>query len=218
LPSPTAAPARTIRAVIANRTALGRAGLRAVLAELPNMNVLHAGPVVPELADVCAHLRPDLLILDTPDQAADVATLIGAANTGAPGMAILVVSAADQPAIMLAALRAGARGYLTHDASEEEIRSGVGRVLRGAIVISEALAAQTIHHVAQGVSASGEPLTLRERDVLALVARGQTNRAIAAALSVSVGTVKIHVEHILAKLGVTDRTQAAVHALEHRLI
>jgi DNA-binding NarL/FixJ family response regulator len=208
--------------IIADDLALVRAGLRHILEAVPHLTILHAGAVSGELAEICGKLQPQLLILDTPAEPSQLSQLIRAVKVVIPSVTILVISAVEQPAIVLAALRAGATGYLRKSASEDEIRSAVAHVLRGSVVVSDSLAAHTLHQLALGLDATNpganERLTRREHEVLQLLARGQTNREIAGSLSVSVGTVKIHVEHIIAKLGVTDRTQAAVRAFESGLI
>jgi DNA-binding NarL/FixJ family response regulator len=208
--------------VIADDLAVMRAGLRHILGSMPHLTIAHAGGVGSDLAETCRKLEPQLLILDTPARPSQLSYLIRSVKAAVPAVAILVLSAVDQPSIVLAALRAGATGYLCKSASEDEIRSAVAQVLRGSVVVSDALAVHALHQLARGPESAdpsaSDRLTRREQEVLRLLARGQTNREIAGSLSVSIGTVKIHVEHIIAKLGVADRTQAAVRALENGLI
>ena len=118
---------------------------------------------------------------------------------------------------MLGALRAGARGYLTKDAGAEDIRAAVEAVARGEAVLDPAIQ----HHVVAAVNTPPEPshdLTPREAEVLSLIAEGLTNAEIAERLVVSNATVKSHVNHIFAKIGVRDRAQAVVFAYSNGLL
>ena len=139
-----------------------------------------------------------------------------------PATAILIVTTHEDPDYLLQALKVGAAGYLLKDVTRHELLVTIRRVLRGESVLSGEMAARALQRLSDERAHRDEPsperLTPREREVLALIVEGQTNREIAAKLSLSVGTVKIHVEHIIAKLGVADRTQAAVRALEHGLL
>jgi DNA-binding NarL/FixJ family response regulator len=128
----------------------------------------------------------------------------------------------EDPDYLYEAIRAGAAGYVLKDASQRELVSAVRRVLRGEALLRPDLTAQLISRLGRehrpAAPAGPERLTPREHEVLRLLAQGQTNREIASALVVSVGTIKVHVEHILAKLNVADRTQAAVRAVELGLL
>jgi DNA-binding NarL/FixJ family response regulator len=129
----------------------------------------------------------------------------------------------ENPDYLLEALKAGAAGYVLKDASQEEVVAAVRRVREGESPLDPELAARLLRRLAsEGVrpargrrgQAPMDVLTLREREVLGLMKLGRTNRQIAQDLVISLGTAKNHVEHIIAKLGVSDRTQAVVKALE----
>jgi len=139
-----------------------------------------------------------------------------------PATRVLIVTTYENPDYLLAALKAGAAGYLLKDITRHDLLATVRRVLRGESVLSGAIATRTLQQLTSRQTRpdglTPERLTPRERDVLKLVVEGRTNRQIAEQLSLSIGTVKIHVEHIIAKLGVADRTQAAVHAVEWKLL
>jgi DNA-binding NarL/FixJ family response regulator len=129
-----------------------------------------------------------------------------------------VVTLSEDPDYLLEALRVGAAGFVLKDASRREVVAAVRQVLSGESPLDPKLAAQLIRRLA-GQPREASPqhtdeLTQRELDVLRLVAEGKTNAEIAQALFISVGTVKVHVERIIDKLGVSDRTQAAVRAVE----
>jgi DNA-binding NarL/FixJ family response regulator len=138
-----------------------------------------------------------------------------------PRTSILVVTLSEDPDYLLEALRVGAAGFVLKDASRREVVAAVRQVLSGESPLDPKLAAQLIRRLAgqtpppkEEPARHGDNLTQRELEVLRLVAEGKTNHDIAQALFVSVGTVKVHVERIIDKLGVSDRTQAAVRAVE----
>jgi DNA-binding NarL/FixJ family response regulator len=115
---------------------------------------------------------------------------------------------------LLPAIQAGAAGYLLKDAAPQEIARAIRTAHAGETLLDPAVAARLVEAIAQPAGqAAPERLTAREREVLALIARGYANKRIALELGVAEKTVKTHVGHVLAKLGVTDRTQAAVYAV-----
>jgi DNA-binding NarL/FixJ family response regulator len=137
-----------------------------------------------------------------------------------PRISILILTLSEDPDYLLEALRVGAAGYVLKDASRRDVVTAVRQVLSGESPLDPRLAAQLIRRLASQRPAKerpakhGDELTQRELDVLRLVAEGKTNAEIGQSLFVSVGTVKVHVERIIDKLGVSDRTQAAVRAIE----
>jgi DNA-binding NarL/FixJ family response regulator len=135
-----------------------------------------------------------------------------------PRTSILIVTLSEDPDYLLEALRVGAAGFVLKDANRREVVTAVRQVLSGESPLDPKLAAQLIHRLAAQpptpAAMRGDELTQRELDVLRLVAEGKTNAEIAQSLFISLGTVKAHVERIIAKLGVSDRTQAAVRAVE----
>ncbi|GAC1447534.1 MAG: response regulator transcription factor [Ktedonobacterales bacterium] len=210
------------RLVIVDDHELARAGLRSMLAGAPGMSVVGEATNGNEALDLCRQLLPDLALIDV-----RMPGLNGLATTTAikrenPAISVIIVTMYDNPEYVLEALKAGAAGYVLKDASRRELLTAVRRVLHGESILNSELATRLLQRVSHDapyqVPAPIEQLTLREREVLGLLAQGQTNREIAYRLIVSVGTVKIHVEHIIAKLGVSDRTQAAVRAVELGLI
>jgi len=143
-----------------------------------------------------------------------------------PEISVMMLTMHENPDYLLEALKAGAAGYVLKDAPQEEIIEAVQRVSNGESPMDPELAARLLRRLANegevqrgaGSSAKAaeetEPLTPRELEVLELMKLGRTNREIAADLVISLGTAKNHVEHIMTKLGVSDRTQAVVKALE----
>lgn len=143
-----------------------------------------------------------------------------------PRTSVVMVTMHADPDYLLSAVRAGAAGYVLKGASKQELLGAVRQVLSGEPILDDQLAmrllkrlgAQTSEAIHKPAEAPSEPLTEREVEVLRLLAGGQTNPQIARNLFVSLGTVKAHVQHIIAKLEVSDRTQAAVRATELGLL
>ena len=132
---------------------------------------------------------------------------------------MLTVSDAEED--MGAALRAGARGYLLKDMEPDDVVEAIQRAARGELVIAPAMTLKLAHMLqsAQRNTALEDPLgslTVREREILQHLSRGETNKAIARVLNISHDTVKLHVRHILSKLNLTSRVEAAVFAIENR--
>jgi DNA-binding NarL/FixJ family response regulator len=142
-----------------------------------------------------------------------------------PSVSVLVVTMHENPDYLLEALKAGAAGYVLKDAPQEEVVAAVRRVREGESPLDPELAARLLRRLAsEGAGREGaksrrgyvpvDVLTPRELEVVELMKLGRTNRQISQDLVISLGTAKNHVEHIIAKLGVSDRTQAVVKALE----
>jgi DNA-binding NarL/FixJ family response regulator len=135
-----------------------------------------------------------------------------------PETKIIMVTIRDDPHYVVEAISAGAAAYVLKDATRLEMLDAVRRVLRGQIVIDPKLTLQLVQHMVTMTDPPPSPLietlTAREMDVLLLMVQGQTNPEIADALGIGRGTVKAHVQRILEKFGVTDRTQAAVRAVQ----
>jgi DNA-binding NarL/FixJ family response regulator len=217
--SQRAVPARMI---IADDHELSRAGLRSMLAGERALTLVGEAANGREAVALCRELKPDLALLDVRMPEMDGLAATRAIKQESLATCVLIVTTHEDPDYLLAALKAGAAGYLLKDVTRHELLLTIRRVLRGESVLSGEIAARTLQRLAAGPSqqsrAPTERLTPRERDVLELIVEGRTNREIAEQLTLSVGTVKIHVEHIIAKLGVSDRTQAAVRAIESGLL
>jgi DNA-binding NarL/FixJ family response regulator len=210
-----------IRVLLADDQVLVRTGLRTILEDAGGIEV------VGEAADgldavACAEaLRPDLVLMDVRMPRLDgiAATRRIRALSGAPR--VLVLTTFDLDEYVYAGLRAGASGFLLKDTLVDDLVSGIRVVVAGEAVVAPSATRRLVERF---VSSSPEPdrakaqslsrLTEREREVLALVARGLSNAEIAGALFLSEGTVKTHVGRLLSKLGLRDRVQAVVLAYE----
>jgi DNA-binding NarL/FixJ family response regulator len=211
--------AQRARVVIADDHELARLGLRTMLLPEPDLEVVGEATTGREAVELSRELAPDLVLMDIrmPDLDGLVATR--AIKEDHPGTRVLIVTLSEDPDYLLEALRVGAAGYVLKDASRREVVTAVRQVLSGESPLDPKLSAQLIRRLASQKSESrpgghADELTQRELDVLRLIAEGKTNAEIAQTLFISVGTVKVHVERIIDKLGVSDRTQAAVRAVE----
>lgn len=173
--------------------------------------------------------NPDLVLMDARMPVMDGLEATRALKAERPGISVLMVTMHDDPDYMLGAIRAGAAGYVLKDASREVLTTSVRRALGGDLPMDQAVAARLLERLAREAPPEEEedaareewpeetlhePLTPREIEVLELVTRGQTNGGIAQSLTISASTAKAHVRRVIAKLGVSDRTQAAVRAVE----
>jgi len=214
------APERTLaRVVIADDHELARTGLRGMLTGEPDLEVVGEASTGQQAVTLCRRLRPDVALMDVrmPDLDGLAATRI--IKEESPRTAVVMVTMHENPEYLLEALKAGAAGYVLKDATHEEVLRTVRRVVDGEALLTPEIASRLLVRLVREKAATpppspATPLTSRELVVLRLVAQGWTNREIAADLHLSAGTVKVHVERILAKLGVSHRTQAAVRAVE----
>jgi DNA-binding NarL/FixJ family response regulator len=211
-----------VRVLLVEGHYLVRAGIRSSLASHRSLRVVGEAARPEEALAVAAESRPDLVIiaLDSVDRAA--IGVIRALKRDRPSLRVVALAEQNDGDAVLAALRAGADGCVSKDASRRDLLDVLGRVAAGTAAIEPALGALLLRRLAEQADVVGvpapEPLTEREREVLQMMARGKTNREIAGRLVLAVGTVKVHVEHILAKLSVPDRTAAAVRGVELGLV
>jgi DNA-binding NarL/FixJ family response regulator len=221
VPRPLGRSAPPARLVIADDHDLARAGLRAVFDDTRDMVVIAEAADGRAAVDMCIQLQPNLAVLDVRMPHMDGLEATRAIKATCPRTSVLLVSFHADPEYVVEALRLGAAGYLLKEASREQILETARRVLSGEALLFGAQAADLLRRAAGDNPRTQQPratLTSREREVLQLVTEGSTNREIAAKLRISPGTVKNHVEHIIAKLDVSDRTQAAVYALRHGML
>jgi DNA-binding NarL/FixJ family response regulator len=210
--------AEPIRVLLVDDHAVVREGLRAVL-ELDG-SIVVAGEAADgeEALAEAERLRPDVVLMDLAMPRRDGVSAMRELRRRLPATrAIVLTSFADEERL-LPAIRAGAAGYLLKDAEPAELVRAVHAAHAGEALLDPAVAARVVAALAEPAGAAGERLTAREREVLALVGRGLSNKRIARELGLSEKTVKTHVGHVLAKLGAADRTQAAVQALRAGLI
>lgn len=213
---------RASRLVLVDGDDLVRAGLRSVLSGEPGFEIVGEARTGRDALAVCRQVGPDVVLMDVRLPDLDGIAVTRELRRQRPRVRVLIVTASEDPDSLFASLRAGAVGYVLHSADRDELVRAIRLAVRGESLVDPLLATQLLRRLAAETHAQPrplpEPLTAREVEVLQLLSRGGTNREIADALVVAVGTVKTHVEHILGKLGVTHRTEAAVRAIELGLV
>ncbi len=211
---------QAIRMVIGEGNPILRAGLRSILAGTRIEVVGEAGTAA-ELLEAAQALSPAVVLLDMPLPGSEGLAALEAIREAAPQTALIVLS--EDPGHLVAMLHSSV-SILAKSISREELLAAVEAAAQGRALVDRAALLKAIEAVSRG-GRDSRPfedervrlLTAREREVLGLLTRGFTNRRIAEALSIGVGTVKVHVCNILTKLGMDDRVQAAVWASHHGL-
>ncbi len=204
------------RVVIVDDHAVVRRGLRAFLELQPDIEVVGEAPDGATAEQVSASVRPDLVLMDLVMPGSDGIATIRRLRAAHPAMAVLVLTSYVDDVHVFAALEAGAAGYLLKDVQPDELIRAIRQVRQGEPALHPKVAARLVQRTAQ--PSSFADFTPRERDVLRLLAEGFANKEIARRLSLSEKTVKTHVSNILQKLGVADRTQAALLAVRRGLV
>jgi DNA-binding NarL/FixJ family response regulator len=204
-----------VRVVIADDHPVFREGLQTVLADSPGLEVLAAVPDGAAAVAAATSLRPDVVLMDLQMPGVGGVEATARIATGVPGVAVVVLTMTEDADTVFAALRAGARGYLLKEADAAEIARAVRAVAAGEAVFGPRVADQVLRFFASAGTVAATPfpqLTAREREVLALVAQGCDNAAIARRLFLSGKTVRNHVSACLAKLQVATRAEAVALA------
>ncbi|WP_329029034.1 MULTISPECIES: response regulator transcription factor [unclassified Streptomyces] len=200
-------PARVITLIVVDDHPVVRDGLRGMFAAAPEFRVLGEAADGVEGVEMAARLDPDVVLMDLRmPGGGGVAAITELTRRGARSK-VLVLTTYDTDTDTLPAIEAGATGYLLKDAPREELFTAVRAAAEGRTVLSPAVASRLVSAV-RAPAAGNETLSAREREVLTLVARGTSNREIAAELFISEATVKTHLTHLFAKLGVKDRAAA----------
>ena len=217
----------TIRVLIADDQELVRSGFRLILERQPEIEVVGDASDGLEAMAAAAELRPDVVLMDIrmPNLDGIEATRRLHESARKPVPRVLILTTFDLDEYVYEALRAGASGFLLKDTSVEDLVAALRVVAAGDALLAPSVTRRLIERFAEQATRSGaaheesiESLTERELEVLRLVARGQSNAAIAETLSISEPTVKTHVGHLLAKLGAQNRAQAVVAAYEGGII
>jgi DNA-binding NarL/FixJ family response regulator len=215
------------RLLIADDHELIRDGLRGVLGSEPAFEVIGEATNGREALALCRALRPDLVLMDVRMPEMDGLEATRAIKREHPEIGVLIVTMHENPDYLFEAIKGGAAGYVLKDASRDELITAIHQALDGELTMAPDLAARLLRRLADeaheralaGPSPQPElALTSHELEVLELLTQGQTNRGIARNLVVSTGTVRMHVKRVIEKLGVSDRTQAAVRAFELGLV
>lgn len=214
-----------IRIMLVDDQAIVREGLRAMLSLEPDMVIVGEASGGREALALASKVRPDLILMDVRMPDMDGLTALERIKRQDPDAAVIMVSLYDDADYLYRAVSAGAAGYILKEASRSELVRAVRITAEGGSIISPNMLRELLDrmsalmvHVACPPPAVETALTPREIEVLRYVAEGKTNQEIAEELILSATTVKTHVQNILQKLNVSDRTQAAVVALRCGLI
>jgi NarL family two-component system response regulator LiaR len=206
-----------IRLLIVDDHSVVREGLRAFLRLQEGIEVVGEAASAGEAVSVAATSSPDVVLLDLVMPEGDGIGAIRRLLEVAPGVRVLVLTSFADDAQIFAAIAAGAAGYLLKDVDPQALADGIRDVHAGRPALHASVAARLMRRSASPRPASND-LTPRERDVLRLVVEGLANKQIAQRLGIGEKTIKTHISRVLAKLGVTDRTQAAVLAIREGLV
>ncbi|MEU5859674.1 MULTISPECIES: response regulator transcription factor [unclassified Nonomuraea] len=204
---------------------LVRKGFRLMLDAQPDLSVVGEAADGERAVELSRRLRPDVVLMDLHMPGLDGVRATELITSELPGVRVLALSTFDLDENVVAALRAGADGFLPKDVSPEELIEGVRVVHRGESAVAPRLLTRLIGTFVRASRPPAAPvprvleaLTEREREILVLIARGRSNTEIAGELAVSPSTVKNHVTSLFAKIGVRDRAQAVIAAYEAALI
>ncbi len=217
-----------------------------MLSDEPNLEVVGEAEDGQEALELCRKIRPDLVLMDVRMPRMDGIEATRAIKDELPAVRVLIVTSHQDPDYLLEAVGAGAAGYVLKDATRQWLLDAIRRVLAGESPLNQELAMQLLLRFSNGpwVEASREvrghapagpgasvrhlrgptteptavPLSAKELEVVRLLAQGKTNREVGLALMVSLSTVKTYVWRVMQKLGVSDRTQAALRAIELGLV
>jgi two-component system nitrate/nitrite response regulator NarL len=211
-----------IRIVLVDDHALCRNGLTDLLEHRGNMQVVAALGDPERLVGVLREHKPDLLVLDLRMPGTDGLTLLRRVRAEGCDTPALILTMSDAESDLAAALRAGVRGYLLKDMEPEDVIAAIARAARGELTVAPAMTLKLAQMLQGGGKSSDRrgmlaTLTERERQILEHLARGESNKAIARELDISHDTVKLHVRHVLSKLCLSSRVEAAVFAVEARI-
>ena len=213
---------KTIRVLLADDQALFREGLRTLLSVQPDIEVVGEAGNGEEALRLAATLRPDVALMDLRMPVLDGVAATRQMGTSHPECRVIILTTFDDDETVFDGLRAGAVGYLLKDVSSDKLVEAIRLAARGESFLQPSVAAKVVAEFARlaprPVETLIESLSEREVQVLRMLAQGQSNKEIAASLVITEGTVKNHVTSILNKLGVRDRTQAALKARELGLL
>jgi len=213
--------ADAIRVLQVDDHAVVREGLRNFLALQDGLEIVGEASDGNEAIEQAQRLEPDVILMDLVMPGLDGIGAMRQLRVRSPTSRVIVLTSFLEDERVLPAIQAGAAGYLLKNVEPAELARAIRAAHAGEAIIDPTAAARLVHAIADDARPrvqEPERLTRRERDVLELIARGRSNKRIALELGISEKTVKTHVGHLLAKLGVSDRTQAAVMAVEEGLV
>ncbi|GCF09813.1 response regulator [Dictyobacter arantiisoli] len=207
-----------IRVVIVDDHAIVREGLRFLFEQQSDIEVVSEGEDGLQAIALIEEQHPDVLLLDLLMPKLHGVEVIRQIKRLSPQTQILVLTSYSEDELLFGAIQAGALSYLLKDTRPQDLVAAVRAAAKGESILHPLIAKRVLREMRQTKRSSLQDLTARERDVLTRIARGRSNREIAADLCLGEQTIKTHVSNILAKLHLADRTQAAIYALQQRLV
>ena len=201
---------------------LFRSGIRSLLQRYPEFAVVGEASDGVEGIKRAKQLQPDVVLLDLNMPGMSGLETLQLLLQDCPDVAVMMLTVSEEAEDLTAALQAGAKGYLIKNIEADFLVRAIKRAAAGESVLAESMTSKLVAQLQGGPAKAVEPseldkLTPREKEILACLARGDSNKIIARSLDVAESTVKIHVQNILKKLNLSSRVQAAVFAVEHRL-
>jgi two-component system, NarL family, response regulator LiaR len=210
-----------IRVLIVDDHSVVRTGLRVFLDLQPDIEVVGEAADGSEGVAVARRLEPDVVLMDLLMPNMDGITAIGRIKAERPDTEIVTMTSFIEEEKVTAALEAGASGYVLKDAEAEEVAAAIRAAFAGEVHLDPAVArllAQRMRNRKSPEDELTEPLTEREKDVLRLLGQGMSNKEIGTTLFITERTARTYVSNILGKLGLASRTQAALYAVEHKMV
>ena len=208
----------TIRALVVDDHPVVRAGLVALLDAAPDIRVVGTASSGEDAIGLAAELLPDVVLMDLRMSGIDGDEATASILATGQQTRVIILTTYENDDAILRAISAGASGYLLKAAPEEELLAGVRAVAAGEVALAPSVSRLLVQRAAAPTPPPAPALSPRELEVLALVAEGLSNRAIGERLFVGEATVKTHLLHAFAKLGVDDRTRAVTRAMELGLL
>lgn len=212
----------TVRVLLVDDHTLFRKGLAELLERNEQIGVAGVAGSAVEARKLLADLKPDVMVTDLHMQPDDGLSLLRQLQQEGNTIPTLVLTVSNAEDDLANALRAGARGYLLKDMEPDDVADAIVRAARGETVVAPSMTMKLVgllqnNQPATQPSSLLDLLTQREREILSHLALGESNKVIARQLDISHDTVKLHVRHILSKLNLTSRVEAAIFAVEHKL-
>ena len=208
------------RIILVDDHTLFRKGLAELLEREGDIEIANITGNPAEVADLLRAHSPDVLLLDLNIGGIDGINVMQELRADGFTLPVLLLTVSEAEDDLARALRSGANGYLLKSMEPDEVVDAIQRACKGETVVAPAMTAKLVSLLDQKSSSTAsllDSLTQREREILTHLARGESNKAIARQLDISYDTVKLHVRHILAKLNLSSRVEAAVYAVEHKL-